>query len=148
MKRKQEYNAFGNALGAARAWPRAGAVRRVEEGRKMSERRQSARRRTYLGGRASYEKPVSSDECLVRDRSPGGARIEFPGSTPFPNAFDLTIRDGGETRSVRVVWRDGLQVGVAYESAALPFAPEAARRIRKLEADRNALARRLAQSIR
>ena len=56
------------------------------------------------------------------------------------------IRDSGETRRVRVVWRDGLQVGVAYEAAALPFAPEAARQIRKLEADRNALARRLAQS--
>ena len=114
----------------------------------MSERRQSVRRRTYLGGRASYEKPLSSDECLVRDRSLGGARIEFSGSTPFPNAFDLTIRDSGETRSVSVVWRDGLQVGVAYESEALAIAPEAARQIRRLEADRNALARRLARSER
>lgn len=112
----------------------------------MSERRQSVRRRTYLGGCASYEKPVSSDECLVRDQSPGGARIVFSGSTPIPDAFDLTIRESGETRSVRVVWRDGLQAGVAYESAAPPFAPEAARQIRRLEADRNALARRLAQS--
>ncbi len=110
-----------------------------------SERRQSARRRTYLGGRASYEKPVSSDECLVRDRSPGGARIVFSGSAPIPDAFNLTIRDGGETRSVRVVWRDGLQVGVAYESAAHPFAPEATRQIRKLEADRETLLRRLAE---
>ena len=111
----------------------------------MSERRQSVRRRTYLGGRASYEKPISSDDCLVRDRSPGGARIEFSGSTPIPDAFELTFRDSGETRRVRVVWRDGRQVGAAYESASLPFAPEAARRIRKLEADRNALARRLAR---
>jgi hypothetical protein len=89
-----------------RARARIVASKRAEM---MSERRQSARRRTYLGGRASYEKPVSSDECLVRDRSPGGARIEFSGSTPIPDAFDLTIRDSGETRSVRVVWRDGLQ---------------------------------------
>jgi hypothetical protein len=113
----------------------------------MSERRRSVRRRTYLGGCASYEKPISSDECLVRDRSPGGVRVEFSGSTPVPDAFDLTIRDSGETRKVRVVWRDGLQVGAAYESPALPFAPDVARRIRKLEADRNAFALRLAQSI-
>ena len=111
----------------------------------MSERRQSARRRTYLGGCVRYEKPVSSDECLVRDRSPGGARLVFSGSTPIPDAFDLAIRDSGETRRVRVVWRDGMRVGVAYESAEPPFAPEAARRIHKLEADRNALARRLAE---
>lgn len=113
----------------------------------MSERRQSARRRTYLAGRASYVKPVSSDECLVRDCSLGGARIVFSGATAIPDAFDLAIRDSGETRSVRVVWRDGLQAGVVYESTELPFAPEAARQIRNLEADRNALARRLAQSI-
>ena len=135
-----------NALGAPYAWPRAARIVASKRAGMMSERRQSARRRTYLGACASYEKPVSSDECLVRDRSPGGARIVFSGSTPIPDAFDLTIRDSGETRAVRVVWRDGLQVGVAYESAALPFAPEAARRIRKLEADRNALARRLALS--
>ena len=111
----------------------------------MIERRQSARRRTYLGGRAGYEKPISSDECVVRDRSRDGARIEFSGATPIPNAFDLTIRESGETRRVRVVWRDGFRVGVAYETAAPAFAPEAARRIQKLEADRNALARRLAE---
>lgn len=114
----------------------------------MSERRQSTRRRTYLGGRANYEKPISSDECLVRDCSPDGARIEFSGSTLIPDAFDLTIRDSGETRRVRVVWRDGLQVGAAYESAARPLTPEVARRIHQLEADRNALALRLAQSVR
>ena len=111
----------------------------------MSERRQSVRRRTYLGGCASYEKPISSDECLVRDRSPDGARIEFSGSTPIPDAFELTFHDSGETRRVRVVWRDGLQVGAAYESASLSFTPEAVRRIRELEADRNALARLLAR---
>jgi hypothetical protein len=111
----------------------------------MIERRQSARRRTYFGGRASYEKPISSDECVVRDRSRDGAQIEFSGATPVPDRFELTIRESGETRRVRVVWRDGFRVGVAYETAAPAFAPEAARRIQKLEADRNALARRLAE---
>jgi hypothetical protein len=111
----------------------------------MSERRQSTRRRTYLGGRASFEKLATSDSCLVRDLSAGGARIVLSGSTPMPNAFDLTLRESGETRQVRVIWRDGLQLGVANESAATPIAPEVARRIRRLEADRNALLRRLAR---
>ena len=110
----------------------------------MSERRQSTRRRTYLGGRASFEKLAVTDECLVRDLSAGGARVVLSGSTPMPNAFDLTLRESGETRPVRVVWRDGIRLGAAYASTAAPLAPEAARRIRKLEADRNALLRRLA----
>jgi hypothetical protein len=122
-----------------------GALRRVEGAKTMIERRQSARSRTYLGGRFHFERPMLSDECLVRDRSPGGARIEFSGATPVPDRFELTIRESGETRPVRVIWRDGLRVGVAYEAAAPAFAPEAARRIQKLEADRNALARRLAE---
>lgn len=111
----------------------------------MSERRQSTRRRTYLGGRACFEKLAASDSCLVRDLSEGGARVVLSGSTPMPNAFDLTLRESGEERRVQVIWRDGLQLGVAYESTAAPFAPEAARRIRRLEADRNALLRRLAR---
>lgn len=111
----------------------------------MGERRQSTRRRTYLGGEASFEKLATRDLCLVRDLSTGGARVVLSGSTLMPNAFDLTIRESGETRQVQVIWRDGLQLGVAYEFAATPIAPAAARRIRQLEADRNALLRRLAR---
>ena len=112
----------------------------------MGERRQSTRRRTYLGGEASFEKLATRDSCLVRDLSTGGARVVLSGSTLMPNAFDLTIRESGETRQVQVIWRDGLQLGVASGvPAATPIAPAAARRIRQLEADRNALLRRLAR---
>jgi hypothetical protein len=112
----------------------------------MSERRQSTRRRTYLGGRASFERLATSDTCLVRDLSAGGAQVVLSGSTLMPNAFDLTLRESGETRQVRVIWRDGLRLGVAYESAVVPIAPEAAGRVPKLDADRNALLRRLARA--
>ena len=64
-----------HTFGAPYARPRAARIVASKRVEMMSERRQSARRRAYLGGRASYEKPVSSDECLVRDRSPGGARL-------------------------------------------------------------------------
>jgi hypothetical protein len=110
----------------------------------MSERRQSNRRRAYLGGRTGSDRLAGGAECLVRDRSDGGARLVLSGSTPTPNAFDLTFSESGETRKVRVVWREGRQLGVAYETAAAPIAPEAARRIRQLEADRRALLDRLA----
>ena len=111
----------------------------------MSERRQSAHRRVHLGGRAAFEKPNAIDECLVRDLSPGGARITFSGSTPIPDAFALTVHDSGETRAIRVVWRDGLEAGVAYQAGATGGMPQARRRIRRLEADRDALLRRLAE---
>ena len=84
----------------------------------MSERRQSARRRTYLGGRAAFEKTASTADCLVRNLSSGGARIAFTGSTPMPDAFDLTLNERSETRAVRVVWREGFNAGVAFQGSA------------------------------
>lgn len=94
----------------------------------MNERRRSTRRRTYLGGQAAFEKPSVTDECVVRDLSPEGARIRFSGSTPIPDAFVLTIHGGGEARLARIVWRDGRQAGVAFQAAAAA-APQAARAI-------------------
>jgi len=111
----------------------------------MDERRRSSRRRAYLGARASCEQLGTSDACVVRNLSEGGAQLVLSGSTLMPDAFDLALRDSGEARRVRVVWRDGRRLGVAYERAARPIGPEAARRIRQLETDRRALLDRLAR---
>jgi hypothetical protein len=112
----------------------------------MFERRKFQRGRTYLGGRIAYDKPCTTDDCLVRNLSESGAKLVFSGATMIPNEFDLTLRESGETRRVRIVWRKDLHAGVALAgSEAEPALPrETARRIRALESDRDALARRLA----
>jgi hypothetical protein len=112
----------------------------------MDERRKFQRGRTYLGGRIAYDKPFTTDDCLVRNLSENGAKIVFSGKAMIPNEFDLTLRETGETRRVRIVWRKDLQAGVAHAGTqAEPTLPrEAARRIRTLESDRDAMARRLA----
>jgi hypothetical protein len=135
------FGAIGKALAAWLA-----ALLRRRKGTEMIERRATYRRRTYLGGCVTFEKPRSTDDCLVRDLSEAGARVAFSGSTPIPNVFDLMIRETGETRPVRVVWRKALQAGVVFEAAAPALAPAAAQRIRRLEADREVLLRRLARA--
>jgi hypothetical protein len=112
----------------------------------MIERRKFQRGRTYLGGRIAYDKPCTTDDCLVRNLSEDGAKLVFSGATMIPNEFELTLRESGEMRRVRIVWRRDVEAGVALAGpAAEPALPrEAARRIRALEADRDALTRRLA----
>jgi hypothetical protein len=71
--------------------------------------------------------------------------LEFAEPTRPPGEFDFCIVGKGENRCGRVVWRDGSRIGVVTERAALNpvISLETARLIRKLKADRAALAKRL-----
>ena len=57
----------------------------------MSDARTTPRRRCLIGARIAFNNRNSTLDCVLRDISPGGARLEHP--TPFllPDAFDLEI---------------------------------------------------------
>jgi hypothetical protein len=114
---------------------------------KVEERRKSQRLRTYLGGTIAFNNRYSTLECLVRNLSPEGARLAFPHPVVLPLEFDLQIRNRGESRRGRLVWRDETQAGIILSAPDLGsvVSIEAARRLRKLEADRDQLARRVAE---
>jgi hypothetical protein len=71
----------------------------------------------------------------------------FSSTAGVPGEFDVAIRHKGESRRARIVWRNETEAGI--ESAGLEsnavVSIESARRIRKLEADKEALSRRVAQ---
>jgi hypothetical protein len=116
-------------------------------GIKVEERRKANRGRTYLAGRVTYDKPCSADDCLVRNLSRDGAKITFSGAMLIPDEFDLAIPNKDDIRRARIVWRQGLEAGIMLLSSGAHSvaARETARRIRMLEADRDTLARRVAQ---
>lgn len=111
----------------------------------MLERRQERRRRTYLGGSVAFNNRWSTMECLVRDMSPHGARLEFRDPAFLPDDLDLIIPARGHSRRVRVVWRDRYAVGVCFDErdtcVVIPI--ELARQVNKLKAERDSLARRV-----
>jgi hypothetical protein len=111
----------------------------------MQDRRGSVRRRTYLCGRIAFNNRCSTVDCVVRNLSHNGAMIEFAEPMLPPGEFDFCIVGKGENRRGRLIWRDGSRIGVVTQRA--DFTPvvsfETARLIRKLKADRAALARRL-----
>jgi hypothetical protein len=80
----------------------------------MDERRQDTRDKVLFGGVASHE-AAAQKECVVRDISDHGARLEFKTVARLPKD-DLTLKIArkGQSFLARVIWwRDNI-VGVAF----------------------------------
>ena len=113
----------------------------------MKEQPRSNRRRTYLGGRIVFNGRSSTMDCLVRNLSRNGAMLEFSEPVIPRHEVDLCILSRAESLRARVVWRNGVRAGVSIEQpdSGSVITIETARLIRKLKADREALAKRVAR---
>ena len=78
------------------------------------ERRTSARQRTVMRGCIYYDKRSAAADCLVRDVSDSGARLELSENVVIPDLIELYIPKKEETYHARVLWRHDNEVGVAY----------------------------------
>lgn len=81
----------------------------------MDEHRDANRRRKLQGAKAILTKSTIID-CVVRDLSDTGARLEFTGPTKLPPEFVLRITMTGAEVPVEVVWQRGLSAGVRFEA--------------------------------
>lgn len=113
----------------------------------MSERRKERRKRTYLGAQVVFNRRLNIYDCLIENMSDGGAKLVFAYPATIPSAFELLVRQRGESRRASVKWRSKLAAGVGFEDdTASPYVSlEATRRIRGLEAERDALKARIAE---
>ena len=114
---------------------------------KLKEQRRSDRRRTYLAGRIVFNGRSATMDCLVRNLSRNGAMLEFSDPVIPCHEVDLCILSRAESLRARVVWCNGLRAGVSIEQpdSGSVITIETARLIRKLKADREALAKRVTQ---
>src|SRR5262245_48397510 len=114
----------------------------------MRDRRRTQRQPAYLGGTISFNHRLSEAECVVRNTSAGGARLEL--TTPFvPNEFDLVIPKRQAECRVRVMWRRDEQIGVeiAEDTAAeQPLTPAQAKQFERLERENRNLRHQLGMS--
>ena len=114
----------------------------------MIERRKRLRARTCLGGTIAYNRRKSTMDCQVRNFSPAGARVAFTNAAAVPDQFDLTIARKERSFKARMVWRGVNEAGVAFlgeYEQTVPIPLEWARRLRKCEAEKATLRRRIAQ---
>jgi PilZ domain len=92
----------------------------------MHQTRSVARLRSFLSGRIRFDGRLRSLECLVRDISLTGARLELSEAISLPERFELYLPRRDMTHNVLIEWRRGDQLGVTFggPTSALSVSPE------------------------
>jgi hypothetical protein len=82
----------------------------------MDERRIATRKKSFLKGTVYFNNRRSSLDCLIRDFSDTGARLEFAGPAILPETIELHIPARDETLRCHVRRVQGNEVGVSFEN--------------------------------
>ncbi|HWX83861.1 MAG TPA: PilZ domain-containing protein [Xanthobacteraceae bacterium] len=83
--------------------------------RNRAELRRKPRRQFHYDASILLDGKASPCACEIADISETGARIVLQSECELPERFILLLSRGGEARRrCRVVWRNGLTVGVEF----------------------------------
>lgn len=83
--------------------------------RNRAELRKKPRRQFHYNARILVDKKTPPIACSISDISESGARLSLENDNTVPETFMLLLTaNGGARRRCRVVWRDGLTVGVEF----------------------------------
>jgi PilZ domain len=80
------------------------------------EKRLQPRRNTMIVATAVFDGGNSRIDCVIRNLSEGGAKIEVPSARVIPQSFDLLV-PGHRPQHCRVAWRALRELGVEFMSA-------------------------------
>jgi hypothetical protein len=114
----------------------------------MLDRRQKVRGRVYYGGVIAFNARNSTMQCVVRNFSPFGAKVEFDNTALLPDEVDFTIPRKGFSCLARIVWRRAKAAGFAFRNPKQSNAPiplDWAIRLRASERARKDLRARIEQ---
>jgi len=90
----------------------------------MDERRSTAsRRRTLKKGKVVLSDSTVMD-CLVRNLSETGARLEFGGPVSLPERFRVLVVGSNMLVPTALSWQRGLSAGVYFTGAGEPVPPK------------------------
>lgn len=81
------------------------------------EKRLQPRRNTMIVATIVFDGGNSRIDCVIRNLSEGGAKIEVPSARIVPQTFDLMV-PGHRPQHCRVAWRALRELGVQFMSAA------------------------------
>ena len=113
----------------------------------MNEQRQTSRARVIYSGVVTFNDRRSTIECVVRNFSDDGARIEFKNAAMLPDEIKLFIPKKNRTYRARMVWAGTNTAGLKFnaQSRNEPFPLDMARRLRRCESERRDLQNRITQ---
>lgn len=78
------------------------------------EQRRRQRHKTLKTGKILLAGGLSVVDCVIRDLSESGARLEVWDNTAVPGSFRLICLADNTMRQAQVVWRNDRRVGVAF----------------------------------
>ena len=115
----------------------------------MIEQRQTLRSRVVYGGVITFNERRSTIECIVRNFSDDGAKIEFENPALLPDEVDLFIAKKSRAFHAKMVWRQATAAGLAFAvvSPNAPISLDWARRLRLCETERRELQSRIARLL-
>jgi len=79
--------------------------------------RRAVRTRTLFAGRIVFHDGAYSYECVVRDVSEGGARIEIPSAHLIPRRFYFLSSKEEIAHDCELVWRTRMMAGIKFRQS-------------------------------
>lgn len=104
----------------------------------MIERRDSPRRNTcFFRAFVYFENSTVAVDCIVRDISDTGARLQFPKPQRFTEILDLYIPVKGLSFHANMRWQDGDEIGIAFHANTKTASADVTldRRVDRLESE-------------
>ncbi|WP_271597691.1 MULTISPECIES: PilZ domain-containing protein [unclassified Bradyrhizobium] len=83
----------------------------------LSSMRERASIRTEVLLPGTIEFGLNSVACMIRNFSEQGAALDVSSSFGLPDYFTLVLTLEGRRFSARVIWRQDMRIGVAFESS-------------------------------
>ena len=88
----------------------------------MSQNRRKERRpRALKSGKIAFNHRRSVIDCMIRDLSEHGAKLQVAASVGIPDTFDLVLDADNSSRSCRVAWKRPQELGVEFANEPPPF---------------------------
>lgn len=80
----------------------------------MQENRANPRIRSFLRGEIVHSAGSIRIECLIRDLSEGGARLQVARSVIIPDPFELHIQQKAAVHRCKIIWRHEDELGTQF----------------------------------
>lgn len=78
----------------------------------MKENRIEVRETSFIGAHVVYDSGNATVDCIIREISTSGMRLEFNDNQSIPKEFDIHVPQRRSVYRVRVAWRDSATIGV------------------------------------
>jgi hypothetical protein len=82
---------------------------------RYADQRLSPRRNVTIPATVVFNGGRRRVDCIIRNLSDGGAKLEVPAVSGMPNTFDLVV-PGMRPHGCRVAWRALREIGVQFIS--------------------------------